>query len=124
MRRFLRRLYRLAVAGLCLLSLLSLLACVGVAGLWQRSHHGTGDRVWFGRADGRYIVRSEGGRVTLYGPPPAVPAPPASPRRTADAGPPGDVAALGGRLDDGQVQWLMRPRERAGGPGWAAPEPV
>src|SRR4051812_32012444 len=61
-----RRLVRMAVAGLCLLSLL---ASAGAGWLWRRSYQADGDRVTFSRGDARYTARSHAGRVTLLGPP-------------------------------------------------------
>lgn len=63
-----RRLAKLTVTALCLLSLL---AAFGAGWLWWRSDHGGQDRVGVRRPDGRYTVRSRGGRLALTGPPPA-----------------------------------------------------
>jgi hypothetical protein len=55
------------VAEVCLLSLL---ACGGVGWLWWRSHHGDRPRLGLRLPVTRYTVRTEPGRLTLWGPPP------------------------------------------------------
>ena len=61
-----RRLFRSAVAALCLLSLT---ACAGVGWLWWRSNRSE-DRHEFVTREGRYRLESRAGRLTLVGPPP------------------------------------------------------
>jgi hypothetical protein len=62
-----RRALRMFVAEVCLLSLL---ACVGVGWLWWRSHHADRPRLSLRLPVTRYTVRTEPGRLTLWGPPP------------------------------------------------------
>jgi hypothetical protein len=86
-----RRLLRLAVRGACLLSLL---ACVGTAWAWRRSHavgRGYAGATVAGR---RFTLRSEAGRLTLLAPPRAV-------AGKADA----LAAAAAARLSNGGVYW-------------------
>src|SRR4051794_7427574 len=64
-----RRLFRVAVAGLCLLSLL---ACVGAGWLWWRSYRATDaahppDALYLTRSEPLYWVVSGPGRLTLCG---------------------------------------------------------
>lgn len=92
MTRTLRCLFRLAVSGLCLLSLL---ACIGAGWLWRRSDHGGQDSTSFLWAGDRYTVYSTEGRLTLIGPPPPA-ADPAVRRAAAEA-------AAG--LRDDQFHW-------------------
>jgi hypothetical protein len=62
-----RRAVRMFVAEVCLLSLL---ACLGVGWLWWRSHRGDRPRFSLRLPATRYTVRTEPGRLTLWGPPP------------------------------------------------------
>jgi hypothetical protein len=62
-----RRAVRMFVAEVCLLSLL---ACVGVGWMWWRSHRGDRPRLSLRLPVTRYTVRTEPGRLTLWGPPP------------------------------------------------------
>src|SRR3954469_22589178 len=88
------RLSQLAVTGFCLLSLL---ACAGTAWLWSRSYSTAPNSVQYGRADAWHTVRSEGGRITVFGPPP----PAVSPQvRRA-------VADLAARLKNEQLIWAL-----------------
>jgi hypothetical protein len=84
--------FRFAAGGLCLLSLLT---CFATAWLWRRSYSTVRDRVYFRRADAGYTVRSEGGRVTLFAPPPAAASP--QTRRV--------VADLTAKLNNEQIIW-------------------
>src|SRR4051812_16655096 len=78
-----RRLFRLTVSGLCLLSLL---VSLGVAWLWWRNHHGGPERISFLRSGQRYTVRPRTGRLVLFGPPsPTDPAAEAKARQVAAA---------------------------------------
>ena len=77
-----RRAVRMFVAEVCLLSLL---ACLGVGWLWWRSHRGDRPRMSLRLPVTRYTIRTEPGRLTLWGPPPPATAAGAAKARRAAA---------------------------------------
>jgi hypothetical protein len=93
-----RRLFRIAFAGLCLLSLS---ACTAGCVLWLRSYKAE-DRFSALRGGNRYTLISAAGRLTLVGPPP-VAADPAARRSAVEA-----VAALW----NDQMFWDAKANER------------
>src|SRR5687768_15679383 len=86
-----RRLFRIAVRGACLLSLL---ACIGTAWAWRRSHSVGREYVGATVAGRRFTLRSEAGRLTLLAPPRAA-------TGEADA----LAAAAAARLSNDRVYW-------------------